>query len=145
MQLRVTHAFGGYAVGDSIIDPTAIAQILNSDLASFTVSIGTDQMSNVATGTITGTGPTTALPAFGNINVSVGQAQGQTTDVAALFAVERSFDNGANWFRLTKGGTPITLSNVFSEAFSESEPGTLYRLNCLKFTGGNAVFRISRP
>ncbi|WP_454760575.1 hypothetical protein [Caulobacter segnis] len=103
-------------------------------------------MANV-TGTFTATGQSSAFtPTVGSrstINAFNISASG--TFVATV-QLERSFDNGDNWFVCSSdaSGTTASWTAPFSVVGEEPTPGVVYRLNCTAFTSGTVTYRISQ-
>lgn len=64
--------------------------------------------------------------------------------------VERSFDNGSNWFTLSKNTDgaaavySLTANQKVSLVLEEPEAGVLVQLAVDSYTAGNADYRISR-
>ena len=69
----------------------------------------------------------------------------------AIVQLERSFDQGSTWVKLTVNGTQLYKwsydgSNTvnISETAEEPEQGVFYRLNCTSYTSGTLNYRISQ-
>lgn len=63
----------------------------------------------------------------------------------ATVQLERLLPGETIWKPITAAGTQLYVWTApASEQFSESEPGTLYRLNCTNYTSGTANYRISQ-
>lgn len=84
----------------------------------------------VDTGTITGTGQTTAVSLGTKFNLSLGGFGTASIDL------ERSFDNGSTW------GSVETFT-ADTEKIGESHEGAQYRLNTTAYTSGTITYRIS--
>lgn len=67
-------------------------------------------------------------------------------DMVGTIKIERSFDNGANWFVCSSdgAGTAASYTAPFSVVVEENEQKTLYRLNCTAYTSGTGTYRISQ-
>lgn len=64
----------------------------------------------------------------------------------ATVQIERSFDNGTNWFVCSSdsAGTAASFTAPFSVVAEEPTPGVIYRLNCTALTSGEVDYRISQ-
>lgn len=106
---------------------------------------------SVMTQTFTGTGTGTFAPASatgievrGDFNVTLGG-----TAPVGTVKLEKSFDNGVNWFDVSRDNAGNAASYALSStemAFQMSEPeiGVLYRANCTAYTSGTITCRISQ-
>lgn len=103
-------------------------------------------MTQPVTGTFTATGqsesfkPVMRTMAWAQFNISA------SGTFAATVKIERSFDNGTNWFVCSSdsSGTEASFTAPFSVVADEPTPGVLYRLNCTAFTSGTVTYRISQ-
>lgn len=100
---------------------------------------GTDLALQVASGTLTGLDDAgESILLRGNFNVSV-----WGTFVATV-ALERSFDGGSSWIRVTfSDGNAITYTAAASAVWSEPEFGVSFRLRCSAYTSGSINWRLS--
>lgn len=100
------------------------------------------------TGTFTATGQSGPFrPVVGYRDISSGQFNISASGTfVATVQLERSFDNGTNWFVCSSdsAGTAASFTAPFSVVAEESEPGVIYRLNCTSFTSGTVTYRISQ-
>lgn len=100
-------------------------------------------LGNVLSGTFTGTGSSSAIEVAGKFNILI-------TDGVGTVDVERSFDNGATYYIISKntngdGASYTTASNTaFNGSVEEPEDGILYRLTCSAYTSGTIIYRISQ-
>lgn len=102
-------------------------------------------MTQPVIGTFTATGvsdsfkPVMRVMAWTQFNISA------SGTFVATIKVERSFDNGANWFVCSSdsAGTEASFTAPFSVVAEEPTPGTIYRLNCT-WTSGTVAYRISQ-
>ena len=63
----------------------------------------------------------------------------------ATVQLERLLPGETVWKPITAAGTQLYVWTApASEQFSESEPGTLYRVNCTAYTSGTVNVRISQ-
>ena len=114
-------------------------------LANFEVAMGAllgggaDLALQVASGTLTGLADAgTAIMLRGNFNISV-----WGTFVATV-ELERSFDGGTTWIRVTfSDGGALTYKAPASAVWSEAEYGVLFRLRCTAYTSGSINWRLS--
>lgn len=100
---------------------------------------GDDLALQVASGTLTGLDDAgESILLRGNFNVSVWG----TFD--ATVALERSFDGGSSWIRVTfSDGNAITYTAAASAVWSEPEFGVSFRLRCSAYTSGSINWRLS--
>ena len=91
-------------------------------------------------GNITGTGATSEVSVFGKANILLAFNGGSAT-----IALEKSFDDGANWHVASKDATPTPASftETINGLIEEPERDVLYRFNCTAFASGPIAFRIS--
>ena len=91
-------------------------------------------------GSITGTGVTSAVSIFGVANILLAFDGG-----AATIDLERSFDDGVTYDVASKDSTPTdaTFTESINGLIEEPERDVLYRFNCTAFTSGTIRFRIS--
>lgn len=87
---------------------------------------------------VIGTGRTESVRVLGEFNASL---QGS---FVASFQLVRSFDGGITYSPLTALGTSIVFTSTCQELFEESEPGVLYAWECISYTSGTAIARISQ-
>ena len=73
----------------------------------------------------------------GNVTLSFGAA-------VASVQLERSFDNGLNWFPLSKNSIPelAEFTTDINLVIEEPEDLILYRWNCVSYTSGDIFYRI---
>lgn len=97
------------------------------------------------TGSFTGTGQSDSMspnctPSFAKLcNVEV------SGTFSAGVQLERLLPGETVWKPITAAGTQLYVWTApASEQFTESEPGTLYRLNCTAYTSGTVNYRISQ-
>lgn len=103
-------------------------------------------MTQPVTGTFTATGvsasfkPVMRVMAWNQFNVSA------SGTFVATVKLERSFDNGDNWFVCSSdsAGTEASWTAPFSVVAEEPSSGVLYRLNCTAYTSGTVTYRISQ-
>jgi len=103
-------------------------------------------MTQPVTGSFTATGqsnsfkPVMRTMAWGQFNVSA------SGTFVATVQLERSFDNGDNWFVCSRdsSGTAASWTAPFSVVGEEPTPGVIYRLNCTAYTSGTVTYRISQ-
>lgn len=92
-------------------------------------------------GSFSGVGQSASIKIRGMANVSLffGGA-------VATVALERSFDDGATWFVVSKNSVPedASYTDNVDAVIEESEPNVLYRWNCTAFTSGGITYRISQ-
>ena len=100
---------------------------------------GTDLALQVATGTLGALDDVGAgVLLRGNFNVSV-----WGTFVATV-ALERSFDGGTTWIRVTfSDGGILAYTAPASAVWSEAEYGVMFRLRCTAYTSGTVHWRLS--
>lgn len=93
-----------------------------------------------ATGVSESFKPVMRVMAWAQFNVSA------SGTFVATIKIERSFDNGDNWFVCSSdsAGSEASFTAPFSVVAEEPTPGTIYRLNCTAFTSGTATYRISQ-
>jgi hypothetical protein len=100
------------------------------------------------TGTFTATGQSaTFSPIVATRDTNCGQFNVSASGTfVATVQLERSFDNGTNWFVCSSdsAGTAASFTAPFSVTAEEPEAGTLYRLNCTAYTSGTVTYRISQ-
>jgi len=100
------------------------------------------------TGTFTATGQSaTFAPIVATRDTNCGQVNISASGTfVATVQIERSFDNGVNWFVCSEdsAGTTAAYTAPFSVTAQESEAGTLYRLNCTAFTSGTITYRLGK-
>lgn len=97
-------------------------------------------------GQLTATGATSPLPVSDsaipsrNININIAGTFSASIDV------ERSFDNGLSWNKVSKNadGATATYTAPCSLQAMETEIGVAYRLNCTSYTSGTILYRLSR-
>ena len=100
---------------------------------------GADLALQVASGTLTGLDDAgSAIMLRGNFNISV-----WGTFVATV-ELERSFDGGTTWIRVTfSDGGILAYTAPASAVWSEAEYGVLFRLRCTAYTSGSINWRLS--
>lgn len=100
------------------------------------------------TGTFTATGQSaTFTPNVAQRDTNCGQFNISASGTfVATVKIERSFDNGDNWFVCSSdsAGTEASFTAPFSVVAEEPTPGTIYRLNCTAFTSGTVAYRMSQ-
>lgn len=89
-------------------------------------------MSNVVSGSFTGTGTGTALAVVGKFNISL---SGFGTGTVQL---QRSFDDGTTWLVVSSHTADV------EDVKENPEYGVLYRFECTAHTAGTIAYRISR-
>ncbi len=100
--------------------------------------MATVEGSFTATGASESFAPATALRR-GRFNVSVSGV------FVATVQVERSFDAGTTWIPVGDiDMAPTTITEPISLACEETEASVVWRLNCLGYTSGTVVYRMSR-
>lgn len=93
----------------------------------------------IAAGTISGTGGTTGQVILGDVVFAL---SGTFTGVVQL---ERSFDGGTTWIPVRdEAGALIALAVPGEFKVSETEGGTLYRLNCTALSAGTIAWQVGR-
>lgn len=104
-------------------------------------------MANV-TGSFTATGQSgTFVPTVGARDTNTGKFNVSASGTfVATIKLERSFDNGDNWFVCSSdaSGTEASWTAPFSVVAEEPSAGVLYRLNCTAYTSGTVTYRISQ-
>lgn len=104
-------------------------------------------MPNVS-GSFTATGQSTSfVPTVGTRDTNCGEFNVSASGTfVATVQLERSFDNGDNWFVCSSdaSGTAASWTAPFSVVAEEPTPGTIYRLHCAAFTSGTVAYRISQ-
>lgn len=103
-------------------------------------------MANV-TGSFTATGQSSSFaPTIASRSTANGFSVSASGTFVATVQLERSFDNGDNWFVCSSdaSGTTASWSAPFSVVAEEPTPGVLYRLNCTAYTSGTVTYRISQ-
>lgn len=98
-------------------------------------------MANLTSGEFKATGQSASVKVVERVrfNVSV-----WGTFVASV-QLERSFDNGATWLKLTSAGQQVyAWTAAASEIALEPEAGALYRLNCTAYTSGTVSYMIGQ-
>ncbi len=100
---------------------------------------GADLALQVASGTLTGLDDAgSSIMLRGNFNISV-----WGTFVATV-ELERSFDGGTTWIRVTfSDGGILAYTAPASAVWSEAEYGVLFRLRCTAYTSGSINWRLS--
>ena len=101
---------------------------------------GRDTSSPLISGSFSGTGQSAVRPFLGYFNVSIFGTFSGTVDI------EKSFDNGANWLKVSvnASGSPASYTNPVSVIVLEPESQVLYRLNCTTYTSGTINYRVSQ-
>ena len=100
---------------------------------------GADLALQVASGTLTSLDDAgSSIMLRGNFNISV-----WGTFVATV-ELERSFDGGTTWIRVTfSDGGILAYTAPASAVWSEAEYGVLFRLRCTAYTSGSINWRLS--
>lgn len=104
-------------------------------------------MGTPITGTFTATGQSSSFyPTVGDRSTNNLFNVSASGTFVATVVLQRSFDNGSNWFTCSSdaSGTSASWTAPFSVVASESEQGVLYRLNCTAYTSGTVTYRISQ-
>jgi len=92
------------------------------------------------TGSFTEAGHSSSLPIYGKVNVTL------SGDFSANIAIQRKFSNSNDWHILSKDveGTSGIFITPISLIIEEIERDVSYRVNCLSYSSGPVVFRISK-
>jgi hypothetical protein len=103
-------------------------------------------MANV-TGTFTDTGQSSSfVPTVASRSTTNAFSVSTSGTFVATVQLERSFDNGSNWFVCSSdaSGTTASWTAPFSVIAEEPTQGVLYRLNCTAYTSGTVTYRIDQ-
>lgn len=96
----------------------------------------------VVTGTFGATGQSAAIPVKGFASVLIENGVGTVQ-------IERSFDDGSNWYPISKNSdgdvaSYVTASDLaYNGTVQEPMFGVQYRLNCTAYTSGSINYRIA--
>ena len=92
------------------------------------------------TPTLTAISVTNGVELAGGFNITISGL------FVATIQLERSFNNGVTWFPVSKdaSGVAMTFTTPVSLSGYEYESGVQYRFNCIAFTSGSALCRLSR-